>query len=1240
VTSGSWRAFRRVVPFAVLACASLISGSVVAVDYVDNFGTNPFAPDTWGSSCSTAQLTYNCPADGDGCDLAWTQTGGEGDSGRLDNLSRAVNLNSTEKLTITANDGSAFDFVSIWYDIRANGTAATITGVGPEPFTIDVSPGDATTFTPGGGAKHVTSVEITNVDFWNDILDTVTVRVAVPGMDVQGDGTTIVNGDDTPSAADDTDLGETPQGVAATSTFTIRSIGGAALDLEGSPYVTLSANPSGDFSISVQPTTDPMASGTTDTFTISCTPSGAGARTATVRIDNDSEADPYTFDVTCTGTAPEPEIDIEGNGVSIPDGDTTPAAGDHTDFGDVVVGSNLDRTFTIQNEGTANLTLTNHPNAVQLSTNPSGDFSIETQPTSGTVAASGSVTFVVRCTPSATGDRTATVSVASNDSDEDPYTFTVEARGTAPEIDIEGNGVSIPDGDTTPSAGDHTEFGNVAAGSSFDRTFTIQNEGNANLTLTNHPSAVALSGSGDFSVHTQAGSGSIAPSGSTTFVIRCTPSGTGERTATVSVASNDGDEDPYTFTVRATGIAPEMDVSGNGRSIPDNDTTPTTLDDTDFGNVDIVGGTNPNTFTISNTGGADLNLDGATRVAITGDAADFTVTDPPTTPVASGGGTTTFEITFDPTVGGVRSATVLIANNDLDEDPYTFDIQGTGDAPEMDVTGQGISIPDNDTTPRTADDTDFGAHLVDGGSDTHTFTIRNTGAGTLTLDGAPRVALTGHTTDFTVTTQPPTGTVASSGTTTFDVHFDPTAVGQRTATVSIANNDANEDPYTFDIQGTGTAPEIDIEGQGQSIVDGDNTPDVADDTEFGDLDILAAPIVHTFTIENEGTADLNLTGTPNRVTVSNAAFSVSSQPGASVAPAGTTTFDISFDPAAIGDYTGTVTVANDDADENPYTFGVHGAGTSAPEIDVRGNGIEIPDGDTSPATNDDTEYGTVDARRAPVTHTFTIHNTGSEALTLTDAPNAVTVDQAVFQVTAQPASPIPVGGQATFDLAFDPIASVTTLATVSIANNDANEDPYTFQVRGTGTRPMPGGGGSGPTSGPPTATTETAMGVTMTSATVRGTIHPNNLATDVYFECGAESVNGLLTAGSGFAYTETVACQPNSVSGVMPVRVSATLSGLVPGTTYHFRVVARNSQGTTYGTDATFGTPAVAVGDVDGDGETGLLDVLRCAQIAVGERSGTAAEREQADVDVDGDVDMEDVTRLSEYVLGIRAVLP
>jgi len=315
---------------------------------------------------------------------------------------------------------------------------------------------------------------------------------------------------------------------------------------------------------------------------------------------------------------------------------------------------------------------------------------------------------------------------------------------------------------------------------------------------------------------------------------------------------------------------------------------------------------------------------------------------------------------------------------------------------------------------------------------------------------------------------------------------------------------------------------MDVTGQGISIPDNDTTPRTADDTEFGDLDILAPPTVHTFTIENAGTADLSLTGAPNRVTISDSVFTVTTQPGASVAPVGTTTFDISFDPAAIGEYTGTVTVANDDADENPYTFDVHGAGTSAPEIDVRGRGQSIADGDLTPSLDDDTAFGSVNVQGGIKTHVFTVHNVGSENLTLTDAPHAVQVDQAEFTVAAQPTSPIPPGGQATFDLTFDPDAATTTTATVSIANNDADEAPYTFRIQGTGLAPPSGGGGPVPSAAPTTAK-QAATHVTMTTATLRATVNPNMLGTGVSFEYGAGWSSGAIARTLIAPYTESVA---------------------------------------------------------------------------------------------------------------------
>ncbi|MBI2201035.1 MAG: choice-of-anchor D domain-containing protein, partial [Armatimonadetes bacterium] len=252
--------------------------------------------------------------------------------------------------------------------------------------------------------------------------------------------------------------------------------------------------------------------------------------------------------------------------------------------------------------------------------------------------------------------------------------------------------------------------------------------------------------------------------------------------------------------------APEMSVEGNGVEIADGDSSPSTSDHTDFGSADILIGTVVRTFTIYNTGSANLTLSGDPKVAIGGDhAADFTVTAQPASPVAASGNTT-FQVTFDPSATGVRTASVSIANDDSDENPYNFSIQGTGTAaPEMSIEGNGVEIADGDDSPSLDDHTDFGSVDVSSGNVTRTFAIKNTGPGALNLTGDPKVVIGGdHAADFTVTAQP-ASPVAAGDNTTFQVTFDPSAAGLRLATISIANDDSDKNPYNFSIQGTGTA---------------------------------------------------------------------------------------------------------------------------------------------------------------------------------------------------------------------------------------------------------------------------------------------------------------------------------------------------------------------------------------------------------------------------------------------------
>lgn len=144
----------------------------------------------------------------------------------------------------------------------------------------------------------------------------------------------------------------------------------------------------------------------------------------------------------------------------------------------------------------------------------------------------------------------------------------------------------------------------------------------------------------------------------------------------------------------------------------------------------------------------------------------------------------------------------------------------------------------------------------------------------------------------------------------------------RAATSSVNSLYSNTDSAS-----TGcAAPSIEVSGDGQPIGNG-STPSVANRTNFGDV-IVGQSATHTFTINNAGTAALNLTGTP-RVSISGAAagdFSVTQQPASSVAAGGSTTFQLRFAPSVDGPLNATISIASSDGANSPYIFAVTGTG--------------------------------------------------------------------------------------------------------------------------------------------------------------------------------------------------------------------------------------------------------------------------------------------------------------------------
>ncbi len=119
---------------------------------------------------------------------------------------------------------------------------------------------------------------------------------------------------------------------------------------------------------------------------------------------------------------------------------------------------------------------------------------------------------------------------------------------------------------------------------------------------------------------------------------------------------------------------PEIAISGSSIEIANNDNTPSVTDNTDFGTVASF---QTKTFSIRNTGAGVLNI---TKMEVKGlNASDYSFVNVPVLPLSiSSNGSQSFTVKFSPGLKGLRTASIVIGSNDVDEMEYTFSIQGTG----------------------------------------------------------------------------------------------------------------------------------------------------------------------------------------------------------------------------------------------------------------------------------------------------------------------------------------------------------------------------------------------------------------------------------------------------------------------------------------------------------------------------------------------------------------------------------
>ncbi|MGE3989560.1 choice-of-anchor D domain-containing protein [Pseudorhodoplanes sp.] len=413
----------------------------------------------------------------------------------------------------------------------------------------------------------------------------------------------------------------------------------------------------------------------------------------------------------------------------------------------------------------------------------------------------------------------------------------VNEGSAVPEIAVWGNHTDITSGDATPSADDHTAFGQARVGDVVERSFAVINQGSAPLQI----SKITVP-KGAFSI-VEPLNGTIAPGGFDFFTVQMDTGRVGTKAGNIVVKSNDSSERTFSFAIDGSVVAstanPEIAVSGNSIGITDGDTTPSAADNTDFGTVGVGDNAATHTFTVSNTGDAPL------LIGKFGKMNGFEVIEGLNASIAPGT-SDTFTVRMDTTKVGLKTGSVSFTTNDADETPFNFVLSGQVVIvpPEIEVRGNGNLIVDNPPLPGTqlppqaSNGTDFGDVAV-GSTAIHTFTVDNTGFGTLTISKLKLPK------GFALV-EGLSSSIAPGGFDTFQVRVDTKKIGLKTGTLTFATNDPDETPFNFNLSANVTAVPL------SALVDDDGARAEADALVF-DLTAEASgsplddvPLLHDF----------------------------------------------------------------------------------------------------------------------------------------------------------------------------------------------------------------------------------------------------------------------------------------------------------------------------------------------------------------------------------------------------------
>ncbi len=259
-----------------------------------------------------------------------------------------------------------------------------------------------------------------------------------------------------------------------------------------------------------------LAAGAQCNINVTFTPTAFGTRVASLSVSDDAFNSPQTASLTGSGTSSSSTtVTLSPNKLS---------------FGNQPMGStSAAQSAILQNTGQATLIITSIAIA---GPNPS-DFA-QTNDCGTTVAVGASCTFSVTFTPTASGNRSATINITDN------------AGGSPQHVNLTGTSIG-PMATLNPTS---LSFGNQNVGTtSGGKNIQLKNTGNATLTI----SSIAIAGTNaaDFAQTNNCPS-SLAAGAQCNISVKFSPAATGTRTASLNVSDNAANS-PQTASLTGAG---------------------------------------------------------------------------------------------------------------------------------------------------------------------------------------------------------------------------------------------------------------------------------------------------------------------------------------------------------------------------------------------------------------------------------------------------------------------------------------------------------------------------------------------------------------------------------------------------------------------------------------------------------------------------------------------------------------